>query len=149
MDTPLEEVDLYASVTLVDRVGTGGCEFVFDGKRFTFAPGETRKAVPRFVAEWLFRVDQTWVHTDQGFVSRYGIADGTNDLIEAIGVEAFELSPLRLLTGRVEGWNAEEQDPDRASAKTITAKDDPRLASAASGQRERQGGTSLTFAGRK
>lgn len=121
MALDLEQQHAYETVTLVDRAGLGGFEFIFDGKRFVFKPGKTELHVPRFVAEWLFRgTTQLHVHTTAGaYLCRLGIKDGPDDIVEALGAEALETSPIEIDTTRVEGWDAEAQDPQRASAKAL------------------------------
>ena len=145
MPGELEQTNAYETVTLVDRVGTGGCEFVFDGKRFVFKPGKPQLAVPRFVAEWLFKVTQSHVHTTDGrFLCRYGIADGPEDLAEVLGAEALDTERIVVDTTRVEGWDAETADPTRARARTIQLKANP-------ADFRRDGGPAVptTFGGKK
>lgn len=108
----------YQSVALVDRTGKGGCEFIFDGVRFTLKPGKPAIIVPRFVAEWLFRVDQQKVHTKDGqYVCRFAVTDGPDDFLEGIGPEAMDNSTIEIDTAAAEGWDAEGA---RGPVKTTT-----------------------------
>ena len=146
----LETQDLYSVVTLVDRTGVGGTEFIFDGKRFGLKPGQTELAVPRFVAEWLLSVDQTKVWTTDGrFVSRFGVKDAPPDFLERLDPGAADTDLITIDGSRVEGWEAEATDPDRARATVLTAKDDPRLKKNPADYRERQGNKEYVFGARK
>ena len=141
----LEQANVYEAVTLVDRVGTGGVEFIFDGKRFVLKPGKTQLTVPRFVAEWVIgRSKQMHVHTTDGaYLCRFGIKDGPEDIIEVLGPEALACDPITIDTTRVEGWDAEAQDPQRAKAKTLTLRPNP-------GDFKRDGAASAaTFSGKE
>jgi hypothetical protein len=144
MSDMLEQANAYETVTLVDRVGTGGFEFVFDGKRFVLKPGKPKLSVPRFVAEWLFRVDQMKVHTQDGqYVHRFGIEDGPEDLAQTLGLEPLDCTPIVLQTDVVEGWDVAAADPERAKATTINLKPRP-------DDFKRQGGPGgATFSGKE
>lgn len=123
----MQQAGGYESVMLRDRAGTGNCEFIFDGVRFTLKPGKPTIMVPRFVAEWLLRSDQQKVHTTDGqYVCRFGIEDGPDDLLESLGADAVDCSPITLDTTRLEGWDAESQDPQRDRAKVLRIKAQPR-----------------------
>jgi len=64
-----QNVDVYSSVVLVDRLGLGGkdAEFMFDGIPFPFVDDDgqvvTEKAFPKFVAVWLFGKEKFQVWT--------------------------------------------------------------------------------------
>jgi hypothetical protein len=121
----IEDLDALTYVTLVDRTG-GPSEFLFDGKRFGFTRDKAQRNVPRFVAEWLFRSDRAKVWTvDHGFAYRYGIKDGPEDLLETLGEEPFETSPIEIDATRVEGWNVEAVDDNPSARRTLQLKRNP------------------------
>jgi hypothetical protein len=118
----LENVDLYSTVTLVDRVGTGGkdAEFVFNGKRFPFEDDDgqvvTEITVPQFVAEFLFTGTAAWKHQvwtppTEGDaigtrVNRYGIKQCSKKLIAQWGPEVADCSPIEIDRTVAEGSDA-------------------------------------------
>ena len=116
-------LDGMSFATLVDRTG-GPSEFLYDGKRFTFSGKRPERTVPRYVAEWLFRgPERSRVWTTGGvFALRYGIKDGSEELIALLGDEPFDTDPITIDTTRVEGWDSESADPDRATATPINLK---------------------------
>lgn len=137
------ELDSLSFVTLVDRTG-GPSEFVFDGKRFTFDAKKAIRTVPSYIAEWLFRQDKARVHTlGHGFTHRYGVQDGPEELLASLGEECLDCSPISIDLDRIEGWDAEAVDPNRASATTIQLRRRPE-------EFAHQGGaTAPTFSGKE
>jgi hypothetical protein len=129
------QVDVYSAVTLVDRTGQGGTEFIFDGIRFVFAPGQTEMTVPKFVAKWLLEGDRCKVWSAAGeFVPRYAVKGQPQDvqeIIDACGPEVADDTRLDLKTGLLEGSAVAELDPAKLDVRPITI---PR-----SELRERQG----------
>jgi hypothetical protein len=117
-----QNLDVYSSVILVDRVGTGGkdAEFIYDGVRFPFVDDDgqvvTEKIVPQFVAEFLFTgtaVDNhmVWTPPTNGDplgtrVNRYGIKHCPKKLIEQWGPEIADCSPIERDTTVAEGSDA-------------------------------------------
>lgn len=131
----------FRSVTLVDRAGTGGAEIIFDGVRIVFPRGVTEKAVPVFVAEWLFRVTQQHVWTTDGqYICRFGLKDAPEDILALAGPEAQDCSPIQL-ADRVEGWDT--SGVDRSNTRTV-ALNIPRSLT-----HERQGSLAGSFGERK
>lgn len=118
----LENVDVYSTVTLVDRVGTGGkdAEFIYNGKRFPFQndDGEvvTEMAVPQFVAEFLFTGTAAWNHqvwtppadgeSIGTRVNRYGIKNCSKKLMAQWGPEVADCSPVERDLTVLEGSDA-------------------------------------------
>lgn len=103
-----EGQDAYSIVTLIDRAATGGTEFIYDGKRITFRPGEIEKPVPQFVALWLFQQERMMVHTTEGaFVCRFAVKGGTDEFKAQVGPDAFDDTPIEIDQTRVEGWNTD------------------------------------------
>ena len=153
MSTMVQDVNIYATATLVDRTGKGGDEFWFDAIPFVFKPGQTELGVPRFVAEWLLSTDQKKVWTDDGqFVSRYGVKEAAQELVDAVGPEACDCSPIRLQSDRVEGWDTTLAESSRLADQTVvkTAATDPKLLRPQPGDfRDRQGDKSAAFDGKR
>lgn len=115
-----DDLDALTYVTLVDRTG-GPSEFIFDGKRFTFPTAKPSRNVPVPIAEWLFRSDRARIWTTDGeFVYRYGITDGPEELITALGEEPFDATRITQDTARVEGWDTSVAD--RGETRTISLK---------------------------
>jgi len=109
----------YEFVTLVDRTGKGGCEIIHDGVRCVFPMGRAERPVPRFLVEWLYRVDQQKVHTVTGeYVQRFGIKEPNDELAAILGPEAFDCSPIEIDKERLEGWDTDAV-PDRGPMKAI------------------------------
>ena len=132
----------FQTVTLVDRTGLGGTEIIYDGVRIVFPKGTTEKAIPRFVAAWLFRVSQQMVWTDaREFVNRFGIKDLPSDLEAELGPEAGNTSPIVIDGTRVEGWDT--AGVERQDTRTIELKMPRALL------QERQGASTASFAERK
>ena len=132
----------FSTVTLVDRTGRGGAEIIYDGVRITFPQKKVEKAVPRFVANWLFRVSQQMVWTEDGqYVNRFGIKDMPEDLVQELGPEAGDTSLIVLDATRHEGWDT--SGVDRSEARTVE------LTLPSSAMRERQGLNTTTFGDRK
>jgi hypothetical protein len=126
-------VDIYSNVTIVDRTGHGGTEFIFDGIRFVFKPGQVELIVPKFVAKWLFATDRCNVWNAAGeFVHRFAIKGPVpQDIVDACGPEVADDSMIELKTGLLEGSAAAELDPAKLEVRPINI---PR-----SELRERQG----------
>lgn len=122
----LQQAAGYEFVTLVDRTGKGGREFIFDGVRFSFKPGKPKLNVPRFVAEWLFRVDQQKFNTLDGqYVCIYGVEDGPGDIMDTLGPEALDCSPIEIDEAAAEGWNAGETRSSAVKLATVQLKPRP------------------------
>lgn len=137
-----QQASALSYVTLVDRVGTGGTELIYDGIRIVFKPGETEKTVPEFVAEWLFTVTHGHVWTDTGeYVNRFAVKNADQRMLDALGPEATDCSPIVLDRSRIEGWDT--STVDRSSHQTLT------LNVPAREFRERQGTATVAFGGRK
>lgn len=153
MSTMIQEVNIYATATLVDRTGKGGDEFWFDAIPFVFKKGQTELGVPRFVAEWLVGTDQKKVWTEEGqFVSRYGIKEAPQEVIDVVGPEACDCSPITLKGDRIEGWDTSLADSDRAPDQTLvkTAQTDPKLLRPQPGDfRDRQPDKGAAFDGKR
>lgn len=130
-----QNVDIYTGVTLVDRTAKGGCEFIFDGIRFTFAPGEVEKIVPKFVAKWLLNGDRCRIWTTEGeFVPRFavkGAPHDVQDIVDACGPEVADDSMIEPRTDLLEGSAVAELDPAKREVRTINVP--------ASEMRDRQG----------
>jgi hypothetical protein len=59
-------------------------------------------------------------HTDHGFVCRLAAINPPPELaIECGGDHILDASPVVVDTGRIEGWDVDSADPDRASARVI------------------------------
>jgi hypothetical protein len=115
----------YDTVTLVDRTGLGGVDIIFDGAIIKFAKGQTEKAVPQVIAEWLFRVDQHKVHTTDGeYVQRFGIKDPPEDMVRSMGEEP-DCSPITIDKTRVEGWDTDRFVLDRGEVRVRNVKQSP------------------------
>jgi hypothetical protein len=135
-----QNIDIYSSVTLVDRCGLGGkdAEFQFDGIPFPFVNDEgqavTEKAFPKFVAEWLFSKNkfQVWTKaTDEQptqFVNRYGIKDCPKAMLELYGVEVADCSPIERDPDVIEGSDAPlfRTEPVRLVKTAIPPNEQPR-----------------------
>lgn len=107
MSSVFQQGAAYEYVVLVDRTGKGGCEIIHDGYRIVFKPGQKERAVPCFLAEWLFRVDQHKVHTTTGeYVQRFGIKDAPEEILRTIGEQTCE--PITIDTNRAEGWDVDQ-----------------------------------------
>lgn len=108
------QLNVYSIVTLVDRTAKGGTEFIYDGIRFVFKPGEIEKSVPEFVAEWLFKSDQQRFWTkesapganDAQYVNRFAIKNCPEKLIELWGPEVADDSAIELDPNVIEGSDA-------------------------------------------
>lgn len=126
-------VDIYSAVTLVDRSGEGGTEFIFDGIRFVLKPGQTELIVPKFVAQWLLRSDNYKVWTTDGeFANRFAVkAPVPQDLVDACGPESADCSPITMRTDLLEGSAVAELNPARLEVHQLRIP--------ASELRERQG----------
>lgn len=132
----------FRTVTLIDRTGQGAVEIIYDGVRIPLPKGVTEKAVPRFVAAWLFRVGQQMVWTADGrYVNRFGIKDPSDDLVAELGVEVGDISPITIDTQRSEGWDTSGVD---RSAHTVVTLNLPPVP-----LRERQGTREAAFGERK
>lgn len=121
-----ENASAYDIVTLVDRTTKGGCEIIHDGKRIVFKPGQVEKAVPQFIAEWLFGAERHMVHTTDGqYVHRFAVRDAPEELLAQIGAERADESPIEVDTTRTEGWNTELYADDRGKTRTIELRRNP------------------------
>lgn len=116
-----ENVDVYSGVTLVDRTQKGGTEFIFDGIRFKFEPGQTEMIVPKFVAKWLLTREHTRIWTTEGdFALRFGVKGTPKDVKEledACGPEVSDLSPIEPRTGMLEGSAVAELDAEKLQVR--------------------------------
>jgi hypothetical protein len=61
MPGQMEQLDVYTYLTLVDRTGLGGREFLYGGIPFVFKKGQSELVVPKFVAEWMFSKSKEFV----------------------------------------------------------------------------------------
>lgn len=102
----------YTPLILIDRACTGGFEFFFDGRPFTFKPGQVELTVYGDVARHLFQHEHTKVWTTDGeFVHRVavkgaaGFEDYAKKLAHALGEEIADQSPIEIDTTRIEGWD--------------------------------------------
>ena len=150
------DVDIYSSVVLVDRCGLGGkdAEFQFDGIPFPFVDDEgatvTEKAFPQFVAEWVFSKSkfQVWTKaTDEQptqFVNRFGIKNCPKKLLERLGPEVADCSPIDRDNDVIEGSEAPlyRTEPVRVQRLTIPPNEQPR------DRQGRRGGITTIPAGR-
>ena len=108
-----DQVDI-TPITLVDRACTGGFEFQFDGRTYAFKPGQIELAVPRVIAEWIFRLEKDKVWTKKGeFVHRLAAKDAPEDFVALVGEDCAEKEPIEIDTARAEGWDAESMHPKR------------------------------------
>lgn len=132
----------FRAVVLVDRTGQGGTEVIFDGVRIPFAKGESEKPVPLFVAEWLFSQGKHKVWTEAGdFTNRFGLRNAPESVINALGPESADCSPITLDLSRPEGWDT--TGVDRSDTRFVPINVPSNLT------RERQGTTAYTFGGRR
>jgi hypothetical protein len=112
-------LNVYKTVTLVDRTGLGGeaSEFIYDGVRFPFFDEDhnvvTEMAIPQFVAEFLFSLDKyrVWTRPAEGqdvgeYVNRYGIKHCPKSLIETLGPHVAECGLIELDPHTIEGSDA-------------------------------------------
>ena len=101
----IEDVDLYTTVTLVDRTMQGGCEIWFDHKPLVFKPGQMERGVPMFVAQWLFgHGERHMVWTKDGeYTHRFGVKDAPEELIARVGEDCANCAPIEIDTGALEG----------------------------------------------
>lgn len=121
-----ENASAYDIVTLVDRTTKGGCEIIHDGKRIVFKPGQVEKAVPQFIAEWLFGAERHMVHTTDGqYVHRFAVRDAPEGLLAQIGAERADESPIEVDTTRAERWNTDVAADDRGKTRTIELRRNP------------------------
>ena len=100
-------------VVLMDRAGTGGFEFMFDGLPRVFAKrnkdGQYTLTVSTACAEHVFRNQKCHVHTRDGiFVSRLGVLEAPDAWIEHVGMDVLDTSPIEIdeARTRLEGWDA-------------------------------------------
>ncbi len=140
MDNDFQNIDLFSSVVLVDRLGLGGkdAEFCFDGKRFPFVDEEghavTKKAFPKFVAEWLYSKAkfQVWTKaTDEQptqFVNRFGIESCPKAMIELYGPDIADCSPIERDNDVIEGSDAPlfRTEPVRRQNVNLPPNEQPR-----------------------
>lgn len=133
----------FEMVMLVDRTGVGGTELIYDGVRLVFPPNVVEKAIPRFVAQWLYQYPRYMVWTTDGrFVCRFGIKELAPGLAAEIGPDAGDVSPIEVDRTRTEGWDT--SGVERADTRVVELRL-PRTLT-----HERQGSTSAaTFADRK
>jgi hypothetical protein len=113
-------------VTLVDRTGGPG-EFMFGGRPRVFKPRvhgadsttrEARLTVPLEIARWVLTNERQHVWTTDGvFVPRFTIKEGPEELLNELGEEAFDTSPITIDTSRAEGWNTDTAD--RGATRTV------------------------------
>jgi hypothetical protein len=147
-------LNVYSNVTLVDRTGTGGtaAEFVYDGIRFPFVDDEgaavTELTVPQFVAEFLFATDKykMWTKPAEGhdvgnYVNRYGITKCPKKLLELLGPDVADCSPIEPDPNVIEGSDAPlyRTGPVRVERLNIPPNEQPR---------DRQGRRAVMVAGR-
>lgn len=114
--------------TVVDRCGTGGPIQLADGRSL---PGEFKcdqqvfKIEPRFTLRgpqvlFAFRLQKAYVHDVNGnFVNRLGIESAPQDLINQLGPDCLDCSPIEVDREAVEHWDTAAVDPDRQVAKRI------------------------------
>lgn len=134
-------VDVYSSVTLVDRLGLGGkeAEFQFDGISFPFVDEDgqivTEKIVPQFVAEFLFaRGDKHYVWTKPTdteptkYVNRYAIKACPKKLIERWGPDVADTSAIARDPDAIEGSDAPlyRTEPVRLQRINLPPNEQPR-----------------------
>ena len=120
-----ERADLEVSeyVTLVDRTGGPG-EFMYDGRPRTFPKGKPTRIVPLHVATFIIGRQKQHVWTVDGqFVPRFTIQDGPEGLLDQLGEEAFDTSPITIDTTRTEGWDTSLAD--RGATRTLELKRQP------------------------
>lgn len=139
------EVDAYHPVTLVDRTGNGGCEITHNGVRVVFKTGQAKRAVPSFLAEWLFIHGKHMVWSEDGeYTHRFGIEDAPEDMLASLGPEAGDCSPITVDGNRLEGWDTTAVDRDAKSTRVVP------IGVPASAMRERQAtGAEYQFGPRK
>lgn len=113
-----QNLNVYESVILVDRLGLGGkgAEFMYDGIPMPFLDADrqpvTEKIVPQFVAEFLFTGDKHRVWTkptdekDSEYVMRYGIRNCPKKLRELWGDEVADCSTIERDPDAIEGSDA-------------------------------------------
>lgn len=109
-------VDVYTSVTLVDRTMLGGTEITFDHVPLVFTPGQMELAVPLFVAEWLYTASQGDKHkvwtTEGEYTHRFGVKNAPEKLVALCGAHITDCTPIEIDRGAVEGTNVKElRDP--------------------------------------
>ena len=123
----LQMAAAFETVALVDRALQGGFEIIFDGARFVWPKGVVEKHVPQFLAEWIFSVDQTKVHTKDGeYVNRLAVKEGSGseDFRARVGRAACDASPIEIDTDRLEGWDtdASPDAADRGNTRVVQLK---------------------------
>lgn len=135
-----QNIDIYSSVVLVDRLGLGGkdAEFTFDGIAFPFVDDDgqavTEKPFPKFVAEWMFSKNkfQVWTKPTEErpteFVHRFGIKACPKGLIELYGPEVADCSPIERDPDAIEGSDAPlyRTEPVRVQPVAIPPNEQPR-----------------------
>jgi hypothetical protein len=122
----MQSAGAYEYVTLVDRSMKGGCEFIYDGVRVVFKPGEMEKPVPQFLAAWLFQTDKEKVHTTDGrFVNRFGMKNPTDEMLEQLGPDVANCDPIEIDHQRIERWDVEGYVPNRKPVHTVTVSPRP------------------------
>lgn len=112
-------LDVYSSVTLVDRLGQGGkaAEFVYDGIPFPFTNEDgvdvIEKIVPQFVAAHLFgrgEKHHVWTKPTEAqptqYLNRYGIKGCPKKLMDLWGPEVADCTPIERDPDAIEGSDA-------------------------------------------
>ena len=112
---------LFQSVILVDRVGTGGCGFLYDGMAYRFAPGQGELPLNRLAAEYILdRSEQGLVDTADGErVCRYAIK-GTPEAELPIEL-ATPPAPDPIITQSARAMQRAQRDHVGASGATVGA----------------------------
>ena len=119
MEEELSERD-FTVCTLVDRLGRGGGELIYDGVR---VPIRKEFGVPARIARWYFgnrNTQHSVIDAAGRYLPRLAIKDGPEELLGVLGEEAFDTSPIELPTEKpMEGWDTstvERSTPMRAVA---------------------------------
>ena len=116
----LDQVNQYQFVRLVNRTQETA-EFIYDGARFLFKPGQTQ-TISAFVVDWLFRRDHAKIPTTDGdYVFRYGIEECPEEMMAQFPKDAFDVTPVERQTDAAEGWDTREvlRDPTKTQVKPL------------------------------
>lgn len=107
MSDPFANLSSFQYVTLVDRAMTGGDELLYNGLRIPVPKGQIEVQVPAFYAHWHFKYGKKMVHTLDGqYVHRYALKHAPKDLVERLGAEVTDDSPIQIDHDAVEKWDA-------------------------------------------
>ena len=122
----------FVAVTLVDRSGLGGFEFMFGGRPYVFKKGVPELPTVQSVAVHALKSTHNWGWTeDDQYTCRLAVKEPNDDLLAIFGETCGDCSEIKLSErwplrkDGWEGWDAPYRRPEEYRGRSIRPDVDP------------------------